>query len=138
MGNWRRVYILGNCQDVDALDEQLRCDEYGSDSWHCLCYMPKPGLCGLGNWAARSISAIGNLGERDYSVDDVASRLRIIAEAVPSLDIKLHCGADWEGDECIATISVHQGKVMVGRPEIEALPHIPESQLQANLLKWLS
>jgi len=137
MGNWRRVYILGSCQDVESLDKQLRCEEFGSETWHCLCYMSKGGLCSLGNWATRSINAIGNLVERDYSVGDIVSQLRIIAKAVPSLDIKVHCGGDWEIDNCVATISVCQGEVTVGAPEIKELPQIPDSQIQANLLGWL-
>ena len=137
MGNWRRVYILGSCQDVAALDEQLRCDdEYAN--FHCLCYLSQPSVCGLGNWAAKSIKAIGNLTERGYSVENVASQLKLLAKAVLSLDIKVHCGADWEADECIATICVCQGEVKVGAPEIEALPVIPESQMKANLLRAMS
>ncbi len=43
-------------------------------------------------------------------------------------------GADWEADECIATISVGEGLVVVGEPERETIDGPPVAQMQANLL----
>lgn len=80
-----------------------------------------PSLCGLGRWVPASggdINAVGNLSERNYDVDSVASTLRDLAVVAPSLRLKVHCGGSYESTECVATVTVQDQVVTVGDPEV--------------------
>lgn len=133
MGNWMTVNVMGSCNsgEVSALKEAL---EPGDDykNFHCLCNTG--GLCGLGNWAAEEISAIGNLAERDYTIDSVVEELEKLSQIVPSLKVKIHCGGDYESKNCVATVICENGKVSKREPEIEKLMAIPGGQIKGNLL----
>lgn len=136
MGNWRTVNITGTCSEseVGKLRNFLAAD-YGDPNWNCLM---NGGLCGLGNWASTRISAIGNLGERDYSPEDVEDALGDIRQlAAPSLRCKVHCGSDYEDLNCVATVICDDRGVRVEKPEIREIMGIPESQVRANLAKEL-
>ena len=137
MGNWRTVNMIGTCaaNELDALRAACAVDENSYKNFHCLS--TGSGLCGLGNWPAEEISAIGNLAERDYSVEAVASQLRELVKVAPSLSLTVHCGDDYESKTCVATIRVENGNVVVDAPEVRQLMAIPEGQMQANLLKAL-
>jgi len=145
MGNWRTVNITGTIarqSEVDALRDYL---DYGPDceSGDYAHFGPlsfnaaRPSLCGVGDWPALQISRRGNLAERDYSVEDVAGTLRELVRIAPSMLLKVHCGGDWESDECIATISVGEGIVAVGAPEVETIDGPSGAQVHANLLRNL-
>ncbi len=145
MGNWRTVNMTGTIarqSEVDALREYL---DYGrgggiGDYEHFgpLSFSTtSPGLCGLGNWPALQIARYGNLAERDYSVQDVAETLRELVLIAPTMLLKVHCGADWEADECIATISVGEGIVAIGKPEKETIDGPSEEQVRENLMQNL-
>lgn len=137
MGNWRTVYIIGKCRadEVDALRQAVCIDFHKEwDRFHCLCYSG-PSLCGLTNWPAERINAVGNLAERDYSVEDVAASLRNLIKIAPSLDIKIHCGGDWEAKQCIATVQGAGGKVAILEPEITILPAISEIQMLGQFFR---
>lgn len=137
MGNWRTVQIIGTCDkaDLDALKGAVTVgDDY--EGFHCLCYCG-PSICGLGNWPAETINAIGNLAERDYSVDSVADALRDLVTAAPSLNVKIHCGGDWEDRTCIATLIAGGGSVTVAEPEIAELPEISQAQMADNFFACL-
>jgi len=95
--------------------------------------MDQDGLCGLGKWPRVKINRVGNLAERDYSVESVAETLRKVVEHAPGLDIKIHCGDDYEKDNCVATVICKDGKVEVVAPEIGVIPDIPEEQMKSNL-----
>jgi hypothetical protein len=78
-------------------------------------------IWGLGDWTAETVQACGNLSERDYTVEDVAQTLRQMAAVVPSLQAKVHCGGDYESEDCVATITVTDGVVSVGPAEVGRL-----------------
>lgn len=133
MGNWIRVKIEGNCDaaDVVALRKALTLEKDFSN-FHCLT---NGGICGLPNWAAESIDAVGNLFERDYDEEDVADTLEELAEIAPSLNVRVHMGEDNEGNKCVATVGIRGGKSYIVEPEIEEIPEIDQEQMLENL-KW--
>ena len=135
MGNWRRVNIVGSCdpEDIPALAKALDPGrEY--ENLHCLS---NGGIVGLPMWAARKINATGNLAERNYTVQDVADQLEELAVIASSLAVKVHCGADFEKSECIATITLSEGKATIGDAEIQEIPETPKEQRGTNLLTQL-
>lgn len=133
MGNWRRVKIVGTCdtRDVPALRKALDPGE-GFENFHCLV---SGGVCGLPNWADTAIGAIGNLAERDYSIENVAAQLGELAKLAPSLALKIHCGSDYEASKCVATVTLNDGQVSIGDPEIDDVPEISEIQMQTQFLR---
>ena len=146
MGNWRTVNVIGTIarqSEVDALREHL---DYGNPAYENGDYShfgplsfntTRPGLCGLGDWPALQIARCGNLAERDYSVKDVAETLRELVRIAPTMLLKVHCGGDWESDECVATISVGEGLVAIGKPEVETIDGAPEEQMLSNFMQNL-
>lgn len=118
MGNWRTVEIEGSIapEDLDVARVFVNTGE-DWDRFHPLCNYG-PSLCGLGGWIGETINAVGNLSERGYSVEDVAFTLRRMAALVPSMRLKVHCGGDYESTGCVATITVADGVVKIGPPEV--------------------
>jgi len=118
MGNWRTVQIEGSiaAEDVPAARAFVNTGE-DWDRFHPLCNYG-PSLCGLGDWVGETVRAVGNLSERDYSVEAVADTLRKMAVYVPSLRLKVHCGGEYESTDCVATLTVLDGEVTVGPPEV--------------------
>lgn len=144
MGNWRTVNITGTMSEHDAgmLREYLGythdLDDPAFSRFGPLSFnRQQPGIFGLNDWVSPSVSACGNLAERDYSVEDVAEELRKLVAIAGTLLLKVHCGGDYESDECIATISVGEGLVVVGKPEVERVEPVSDGQAQANLLRAL-
>ena len=144
MGNWRTVNITGTmaaghaAKLRDLLDDRDNIGTAG-DVWDqayaCLSFSStRPGLCGFGAWPAERVNAAGNLAERNFSVEDVAEALRALVQHAPTMLLKVHCGGEYESDECIATISVGEGLVVVGKPEVEKIVPPPEGQMLGNLL----
>jgi hypothetical protein len=121
MGNWRTVNIVGTIapNDLPAARAFVNTgDDYSR--FHPLCNYGFS-LCGLGDWTAEEVLACGNLSERDYSVEDVAETLRQMVAVVPSLALKVHCGGDYESEDCVATITVAGGNVFVDPAEVAKL-----------------
>lgn len=150
MGNWRTVNMTGTMseQDAAALREYLgyshrfvtsgaardpAWERFGPLSFN----REQPSLCGLNDWPAPVVNRIGNLAERGYSVEDVAETLRELLTIAGTMMLKVHCGADWEELDCVATISVGEGLVAVGKPEVARIEEIPDAQAEANLLRAL-
>lgn len=137
MGNWRRVHIVGTCDaaDVPKLREALKpTPDY--TNWHCLM---NGGLCGLPMWAAEKINAVGNLAERGYTPHSVADTLLRLLNIAPSLNVKVHCGDDYEADNCIKTVIASRAPVVVvADPEVTTVGEIPEEQMRASLMEQLS
>jgi hypothetical protein len=75
----------------------------------------------------------GNLAERDYSVASVAETLESLARAAPSLVVKIHCGGDYEDAACIATITLENGRVTVGPPEVDSVGELDENLMLENV-----
>ena len=151
MGNWRTVLISGTMSVDHAEDLRWLLDT--GESWEsqhyrevwdspyaCLSYnRRRPGLAGLGDWPGAVVGdRIGNLAERDFDVEDVAKALEALVHHAPTMLLKVHCGGEWEDRECVATISVGEGLVVTGPPEIATLPEIPEGQIMFNMLKNLT
>ena len=146
MGNWRTVQMTGTMSPDHAakLRDLLDWRDYGYADHEppcgtdCLSFSSvMPGLAGLGAWPAAEVNRCGNLHERDYSVEDVATALRALVHEAPSMLLKVHCGGDWESQECVATISVGEGLVVVGKPERETIEGPPAAQIQENLMRNL-
>jgi hypothetical protein len=137
MGNWRRVEIIGTCSpaDVEPLRRALTYDQNTLDGFHCLV---NGGLCGLPNWAAERIHAVGNLAERDYSPGDVAFQLIALGQVAPSLAVRVHCGADYEKEECIATVTLVAGTAVVGPGLKATIPTQDQETMRANVIAQLS
>ena len=146
MGNWRTVNVVGTMSAEHAAklrrlldwgDYVTVVDEPPRDA-ECLSFSTRhPGLCGLGDWPAETMNAAGNLHERDYSVEDVATALRVLIHHAPSMLLKVHCGGEYEADECVATISVGEGLVVVGKPEVATITGPSLQQMHGNLLRNL-
>lgn len=143
MGNWRTVQIVGTCdaKEVDALRAACAYSYDDPDTmgnFHCLSFNPtRPGLCGLGSWPGESMDASGNLAERNYGVEDVAETLRELVKVAPSLEVKVHCGGDYEGSECIATVTASNGSVEIGDPEVERVRGASDDEIEGRLLRNL-
>ena len=140
MGNWMTVQIIGSCakDDVPALTKEVKYDLHDiniDQEFYCLTSCG--GLCGLPLWPAEAINAVGNCAERDYTPESVKSNLEAFAKIAPSLEVKVHCGGDYETKEVIATVTLEKGKATIGKPEIENLPNPPEGQMAANLMGFL-
>lgn len=133
MGNWRTVQIIGTCDpaEVSALIEACRWSPDGGE-FHPLTNAA--GIMGLNEWAAAEINRLGNLAERGYSVEDVAAALRRLVEAAPSLRLKVHCGDEEESREVVATVTVVQGAVAIGPPELPLLPERTDAAVEGGLV----
>jgi hypothetical protein len=135
MGNWRTVNITGTMSAEHAavlLDLLDKGPDYRRDvprDAECLAFSrATPSLCGLNAWPAAEMNRSGNLAERNYSVDDVTLALQVLVHHAPSMLLKVHCGGEYESDECVATVSVGEGLVVVGKPEREEISGIPDSR----------
>lgn len=145
MGNWRTVNMTGTMSAADAaklrrlLDEgDWRAPSAVPDNADCLSFSSThPGLCGLGDWPAEAVNRSGNLAERDYTVMDVQIALESLVRVAPSLLLTVHCGGDYESDECVATIRVGEGLVRTGPPEVERIDPPSPAQMNANLWRNL-
>jgi hypothetical protein len=144
MGDWRTVNVVGTMSEQDAavLRKHLgyswdrhdpAMEHFGPLSFN----REHPGLAGLGDWPAPQMNRCGNLAERDYSVDDVAMCLRELVRIAPTMLLKVHCGGEYESQECVATISVGEGLVVIGAPEVATVSPAPEEQVRENLLRNL-
>ena len=136
MGNWRTVNIIGEVpsDEVEAL--RTACT-IGKDFGNFHCLSISDGLAGLGDWVGEHVMARGNLAERDYSVETVAKTLKKLLEAAPNMKLKVHCGSDYESKECIATITVKDGKVTVGEPEVEHVGGASTDEMRGRFYKQL-
>ena len=144
MGNWRTVNIIGTMSAEhaallrDLLDEGPDYARGWDQDYACLTFSrARPGLGSLGTWPAEQMSARGNLSERDYSVEDVAKALRALVEVAGSMLLKVHCGGEYESDECVATISVGEGLVVTGKPEIATIDGPSHDQVREHLFRNL-
>lgn len=132
MGDWMRVSLRGTIapEDIPAAVAFLTPnDDYSN--WGPLTYTP--GLCSLGQWVTPEICMDGNLSERNYSVDEVAVAFRGLVAAAPSLTLKVHCGGPYESEECVATLTVADGEVSVGGPEVGTVPGVSDEVFQARV-----
>lgn len=149
MGNWRTVNVVGTMSAADAaklrdlLDwgDYMRRGSFASGDLQpppeaeCLSFSSaSPGLCGLGAWPAETMNRCGNLHERDYSVADVHRAVEILVRLAPSMLLKVHCGGEYESDVCVATISVGEGLVVIGKPEQATVSAPSTAQMYANLV----
>jgi hypothetical protein len=138
------VNVVGTMTEDDAakLRELLdygdvmsdRFGEVFSEPYACLSYSShSPGLCGLGAWPAAEMNACGNLAERDFTVEDVAGGLRALVHHAPSMLLKVHCGGDYESDQCVATILAGEGLVAIRPPQQPSVAAAPLEQMIDNL-----
>jgi hypothetical protein len=122
MGNWRTVNMVGTVSEAEAdrLRDRLRYSYADGFDWANFGPLSfnteQPGLCSLGDWVQPTISACGNL-----------------VTLAPSLRMKVHCGADWESSECIATVTVEDGAVRVGAPEVGTVAGPSEDEMRGRL-----
>ena len=150
MGNWRTVNIAGTMseQDAAALREYLGYPGYWDPgkadhpAWKhfgplSFC-RDQPSLAGIGDWPAPVVNRAGNLAERGYDPEDVAAQLRELLGFAGSMLLKVHCGGDYESLGCVATVSVGEGLVAVGKPEVERIEPMGEAQATLNVLRALS
>jgi hypothetical protein len=83
------------------------------------------------------IDIVGNLAERDYSIEAVAKQLEKLAKIAPSLRVKIHCGGDYESTVCINTVILENGVVEIRQPEIECTGEISQGQIEAQFFDLL-
>lgn len=143
MGNWRTVTLVGTVDAAEvaplidhltySYDEPGGFDNFGPLSFNS----DQPGLAGLGCWVQPAVAASGNLAERDYDPESVAETLRELMEIAPSLELKVHCGGDWESEQCIATITAHAGQVTVGPPEVATVSGATQEDMMSRLMQNL-
>lgn len=133
MGNWRTVHLIGTIDpaEVEAVRAHVTVDRATYANFGPLTITD--GLCGLGDWPAEHIDVSGNLAERDYSVNDIAEALQSLATVAPSLRLKVHCGDDWESEECIATLTAAGGQVREGPPEVATVTGVSEGVMMVRL-----
>lgn len=137
MGDWMTVSMRGTLapEEVPAAETFLTLlpdwSNFGPLSYG-------PGLCGLGRWAQPLIEADGNVAERDYSPEDVAETLTELVAVCPSLRLKVHYGGSYESTACVATVTVLDGAVTVGAPEVAVLPGVDTGLAMARLMALLS
>lgn len=142
MGNWRTVEITGtmSAADAEALTALLdRGPGYDWPGWRepyaCLSFSrARPGLCGIGAWPAVKTSRCGNLAERDYSVEDVRAALESLVTVAPSMLLTVHCGGEYESDECVATVLAGEGLVRTREPMAVTVSEPGEDQILGNLM----
>ena len=96
------------------------------------------GMCGLADWPAEVINAVGNLAERGYDEDSVKETLEEISKHVPSLKLKVHMGGDNESKDCVATVVLENGKATIEKPELEKIPEVSETQFMGQMMKALT
>lgn len=141
MGNWRTVNVSGTIAEADLgpLRERLGYShdrgflseqQFGPLSFNT----DSPSLCGLNNWVRSEVSATGNLAERDYGPEDVRAELQELLTIAPSMMLTVHCGGDWESDECVATIRTGEGLAVLLPPEVEKVTGPSEGQMMGNFL----
>jgi hypothetical protein len=140
MGNWRTVNMSGTIAEADipALRERLSYSYNtpgGFDNFGPLSFSTdSPSLCGLNNWVRPVVNATGNLAERDYSPEDVRAELEKLLAIAPSMLLVVHCGGDWESDDCVATIRTGEGLAVLLPPEVASVSGPTAEQMQANLM----
>jgi hypothetical protein len=144
VGNWRTVNITGTIAEAEipALRGRLgyshRRGWLSEQNFGPLSFdTDQPSLCGLNDWVRPKVSAIGNLAERDYAPRDVRDELEELLEIAPSMMLVIHCGGDWESDECVATIRTGEGLAVLLPPEVKQIMGIPGGQAEGNLLRVL-
>jgi len=137
MGDWMTVKIVGTCSkaDLPKLTDAVDWERDRDRDFHCLSFTG--GLAGLPMWAQENIDVIGNCAERDYTPNDVAKVLGDLAKIAPSLNVKVHCGDHYESENCIATITLANGVVTIGDPEIATIGMISEKQMHDNLMRLM-
>jgi len=142
MGNWRAVNIDGTIDPAQVAAARKAClSDYraaGEQPYHALAFSPPGSLCGIDEWMAPRMNVTGNCYERDFEVEDIAEALRIVQKAAPSLNVKVHCGGDYEDKKCVATITAADGAVTVGPPEVETLPEQSEGDMTLRMMKLIS
>lgn len=140
MGNWRTVNVTGTIAEADipALRERLGYtydSPSGFDHFGPLSFSTdSPSICGLNNWVHAVVNATGNLAERDYSPEDVRAELQQLLAIAPSMMLTVHCGGDWESDDCVATIRTGEGLAVLLPPEVESISGPSDAQMNANLM----
>jgi hypothetical protein len=145
MGNWRTVHVTGSMTEDHARALSDLLDRGDDDDWpgwgepyECLGFSSsRPGLHGLGAWPAAKVDRTGNIG-KDCSVQEVADALRALVCIAPTMLLKVHCGGDWESSECVATISVGEGCVVTGEPEVATIDGPPDEQMLRDLMTNLT
>lgn len=146
MGNWMTVMIEGEipADEVAPLTAWLQGPRFDGGSmddpeWARLGPLTiSGGLAGLGSWPAETVMRIGNCYERDYTPESVADHLGRALEAAPGMDLKVHCGGDYESLEVVASVLARGGTVGVGEAVRTVIPPIPSEQVEANLMRALT
>lgn len=136
MGNWHRAQIIGTCpaDQVEALRAALDPGR-NYENFHALVC---GGLAGLPNWANETFSVVGNLAERELDAESVQEALEDLFGVAPGIECKVHIGGDYESSECVATVTATNGDALVGDPEIETIPDVPDHQMRSSLLSQLA
>lgn len=147
MGNWRTVQVEGKVNPEEAKQMiQSLTPNWDSETWiqsednnRLYFLLHGDGICALGRWVYPNgeIKGQGNVYERNCEIEDLKNELTYLAEKFPSLDMKLHAGADYEDEACVATFIVYNGKVAQVEPMIDKVSGVTPEQMRVNLLKQL-
>lgn len=146
MGNWIIVNMEGNVskEEVNELIKYLKVDKstYSSlaeEELGVYYLQVSSGICGLGEWINEdgSISAIGNVYERDCEPEDLFNEVKALCGKFKSLDLTIHVGGDYESISCVATIVGNSERVEKLPPQIAELGEISSDSMKDNFLKAL-
>ena len=145
MGNWRTVNITGTMSEKDAtalrgrLGYSLDRNDPAIDQFGPLSFdRDKPSICGINDWPRPVVNARGNLAERGYTPEDVRGELEKLLRIAPTMMLIVHCGGDYESDECVATIRTGEGLAVLGPPEVERIEPMSDDQARLNMLRALT
>jgi hypothetical protein len=141
MGDWRTVHLEGSIDetDVEKLRTRLIYDYHNTDlnqTFSCLGWSPQASLCGLNEWVKPgAFEAVGNLHERGYDVEDVATEVRILAALAPSLRLVIDVGGAYESEDVEATVLIGEDRTVAVLPPRIEKGNIPDSVLAANAVQ---
>jgi hypothetical protein len=147
MGMWRTIQVEGKItgrSNIDTIIDYLTVDKrtydskaYEEDEIFYLQF--GNGVYGINQWikSDSSIDAVGNVYERDCTIDDLFNELSKLAKKFPTLDMYLHAGDDYESRTCVCSFIIKDGEVSKVEPLINELNEISDEQAMKNFISQL-
>lgn len=143
---WRTVQVNGQIKgwkEIDDIITYLTVDKqsYDSPAYEDGVFFLQfgSGVFGLNKWVEDDgrINAVGNVYERDCTIEDLEKELKIIANKFPKLIMELHAGDDYESKHCVYSFNVFDGIVEKVEPHIRMLDDVDDSKIMKNFINQL-